>query len=80
MPRNVTIAAVLPMSPSRLYSMYLNPKQHAAFTGAPVKIAARVGAPFAAFGGGTFGHDPATCTESADRPILALDPVWQARH
>ena len=55
MPRNVTMAAVLPKAPSRLYSMYLDPKQHAAFTGAPVKIAARVGAPFAAFGGALSG-------------------------
>ena len=47
MPRNVTMAAVLPMAPSRLYSMYLDPQQHAAFTGAPVKIAARVGVLFA---------------------------------
>ena len=50
MPRNVTLAALLPKAHSRLYSMYLDPKQHAAFTGAPVKIAARVGATFAAFG------------------------------
>ena len=55
MPRNVTMAAVLPKAPSRLYSMYLDPQQHAAFTGAPVKIAARVGAPFAAFGGALSG-------------------------
>ena len=55
MPRNVTMAAVLPKAPSRLYSMYLDPQQHAAFTGAPVKIAARVGARFAAFGGALSG-------------------------
>ena len=55
MPRTVTLAAVLPKAPSRLYAMYLDPKEHAAFTGAPVKIAARVGAPFKAFGGALSG-------------------------
>ncbi len=55
MPRTVTLAAVLPKSPSRLYAMYLDPKEHAGFTGAPVKIAARAGAPFEAFGGALTG-------------------------
>jgi uncharacterized protein YndB with AHSA1/START domain len=55
MPRNVTLAVALPASAARLYSMYLDPKEHAAFTGAPVKIAARVGARFAAFGGALSG-------------------------
>jgi activator of HSP90 ATPase len=36
--------------------MYLDPRQHAAFTGAPVKIAARVGARFEAFGGALTGR------------------------
>jgi hypothetical protein len=35
--------------------MYLDPKLHAAITGAPVKIAARAGAAFAAFGGAISG-------------------------
>jgi hypothetical protein len=35
--------------------MYLNPTLHAAFTGAPVAIAARVGATFEAFGGALSG-------------------------
>jgi len=35
--------------------MYLDPKLHAAFTGAPVKVAARAGAPFEAFGGAISG-------------------------
>lgn len=55
MPRTVTIAARLPAKPGRLYRMYLDPRQHAAFTGAPVKIAARVGAKFEAFGGALTG-------------------------
>jgi uncharacterized protein YndB with AHSA1/START domain len=55
MPRTVTMAATLPSAPGRLYRMYLDPKQHAAFTGAPVKIAARAGAKFEAFGGALTG-------------------------
>jgi activator of HSP90 ATPase len=34
-----------------LYDVYINPKRHGAFTGGPVKISARAGSPFAAFGG-----------------------------
>jgi len=55
MPRTVTLAIALPAAPSRLYAMYLNPREHAAFTGAPVKIAARAGAPFEAFAGALTG-------------------------
>jgi hypothetical protein len=55
MPRTVTLATVLPSAPARLYSMYLNSKVHAAFTGAPVKIAARAGASFEAYGGALSG-------------------------
>jgi len=49
------MAVDLPASPARLYRMYLDPKQHAAFTGAPVKIAAKAGAKFEAFGGALTG-------------------------
>ena len=55
MPRTVTMAVHLPCSAVRLYRMYLDPKQHAAFTGSPVKIAARAGAAFEAFGGALSG-------------------------
>lgn len=55
MPRTITMAVDLPASPARLYRMYLDPKKHAAFTGGPVSIAARVGAPFKAFGGALSG-------------------------
>ena len=55
MPRTITMAVDLPASPARLYRMYLDPKLHAAFTGAPVKIAARPGAAFSAFGGALSG-------------------------
>jgi uncharacterized protein YndB with AHSA1/START domain len=55
MPCTIAIAAHLPASPARLYRMYLDPKQHAAFTGAPVRIAARAGARFTAFQGALSG-------------------------
>jgi uncharacterized protein YndB with AHSA1/START domain len=55
MPRTVTLAVDLPASAARLYRMYLDPKEHAAFTGAPVKVAARAGARFAAFRGALSG-------------------------
>ena len=55
MPHTVTLAVDLPAPPARLYAMYLNPRTHAAITGAPVKIAARPGARFVAFGGALTG-------------------------
>jgi hypothetical protein len=55
MPRNVTLAVALPASASRLYGMYLDAKEHASITGAPVKIAPRAGAPFVAFDGALSG-------------------------
>ena len=55
MPRTITVAAVLPRLPARLYAMYLDRRAHAAFTGAPVKIAPRAGAHFEAFGGALTG-------------------------
>ena len=57
--RNIVIAASLPAPHDRLYDMYLDPLAHAAFTGAPVTIDARVGASFSAFDGmlsGTILH------------------------
>jgi activator of HSP90 ATPase len=55
MPRTVTLAIDLPASARRLYRMYLDPQEHAAFTGSPVKIAARSGAKFKAFAGALSG-------------------------
>jgi uncharacterized protein YndB with AHSA1/START domain len=55
MPHTVSLAVDLPASPARLYAMYLNPKIHAAFTGAPVKIAACAGSVFEAFSGALTG-------------------------
>ncbi|MCA9142681.1 MAG: SRPBCC domain-containing protein [Planctomycetaceae bacterium] len=51
MPKNVILAASFPTTANRLFDMYLDPQQHAAFTGAPVTIAAEPGSPFKAFDG-----------------------------
>jgi uncharacterized protein YndB with AHSA1/START domain len=55
MSSTVTLAVDLPATAARLYRMYLTPKLHGAFTGSPVRIAARAGAVFSAFGGALSG-------------------------
>ena len=49
MSRTIQLAASLPASPERLFDMYLDPVEHAAFTGSSVTIAAEPGARFGAF-------------------------------
>ncbi len=59
MPKNIIFAASLPERPERLWEMYLDPAEHAAFTGHPVTIDAKPGAAFCAFEGmisGTILH------------------------
>jgi activator of HSP90 ATPase len=55
MPRNLVVAAALPAPPQTLFDMYLNAEAHAAFTGSPVIIEPRAGAPFRAFDGAIWG-------------------------
>ncbi len=55
MPRTIILAASLPARPDRLYEMYSDPVLHEAFTGAPVTIEPRAGAPFRAFNGAIWG-------------------------
>ena len=38
MPRTIQLAAVLPAPPERLFDMYLDPKEHAAFTGGGIEL------------------------------------------
>jgi activator of HSP90 ATPase len=40
-----------PATAKQLYNLYMNPKLHAAFTGAPVKISPKPNSPFTAFNG-----------------------------
>ena len=59
MPKHLILAASLPAPPQKLFDMYLDSAAHAAFTGAPVSIEPRPGAPFVAFDGklrGTILH------------------------
>ena len=51
MPKNVISAASFSTTPDRLYDMYLNPAEHAAFIGASVEIDSRPGGAFRAFDG-----------------------------
>ena len=83
MPRNVIIAALLPATPDKLFDMYLDAEAHAAFTGFPVTIAARAGAPFRAFNdmlSGTIIHVApkrliVQTWRSANWPVTAIDSV-----
>lgn len=59
MPRNVILAASFPVTPDQLFDMYLDPKEHSAFTGSLVSIGKSPGSPFLAFDGmlsGTILH------------------------
>ena len=49
MSRTIQLAVSLPASPERLYDMYLDAAEHAAFTGSPVTISDQPGATFSAF-------------------------------
>jgi uncharacterized protein YndB with AHSA1/START domain len=51
MARTIQLAALLPAPPERLFDMYLDHVEHAAFTGSPATISAQPGAPFSAFNG-----------------------------
>lgn len=83
MPRNVVLAAFLPAPPERLYDMYLDAAEHAAFTGGAVEIDARAGATFSAFDGvlsGTILHVApkrmiVQTWRSANWPADAVDSV-----
>ena len=51
MARTIQIAASLPAPPEQLFDMYLDPLEHAAFTGMPVTVSAAPGSTFSAFNG-----------------------------
>jgi uncharacterized protein YndB with AHSA1/START domain len=74
MPKTIIQAAILPAPPDRLFDMYLDPVAHAAFTGAPVTIGARPGAPFKAF------DDMITGTILQVVPKRLIVQSWRAAH
>jgi len=55
MPKTIQQSVTLPAAAAHLYRMYLNPKRHAAITGAPVKISSKSGSSFRAFSGALSG-------------------------
>jgi activator of HSP90 ATPase len=55
MPKTIQQSVTLPAPADHLYRMYLDPKRHAAITGAPVRIGARPGSLFRAFNGALSG-------------------------
>jgi activator of HSP90 ATPase len=63
MPGTIKQSVTLPASAKKLYGMYLSPRAHAAFTGAPVTIGRKPGSKFSAFGGQISGAMLATIPE-----------------
>ncbi|MFC5475698.1 SRPBCC domain-containing protein [Paraherbaspirillum soli] len=75
MPKNIILAASFAATaPEKLYDMYLDPVAHAAFTGAPVTIAAHPGAAFSAFDGELSG------TMLHVEPKRLIVQTWRSAH
>jgi uncharacterized protein YndB with AHSA1/START domain len=74
MPRTIQLAASLPAPPAQLFDMYLDPRSHAAFTGAPVSIGARAGAKFRAFNGSLEG----TILQVVPKRLIVQS--WRSEH
>ena len=74
MPRTIQLAASLPATSDRLFDMYLDPGEHAAFTGSPVIISDRPGAPFRAF------DDVITGTILQVVPKRLIVQSWRSPH
>ncbi|MGO9119177.1 MAG: SRPBCC domain-containing protein [Desulfomonilaceae bacterium] len=74
MPRTIQLAAALPAPPDLLFDMYLDPKAHAAFTGAPVSIDSYAGVEFTAFNGTLLG----TILQVIPKRLIVQS--WRATH
>ena len=74
MTRTIQLAVSLPASPDRLFEMYLDPVEHAAFTGAPVTISDQPGAEFRAF------NDVLTGTMLQVVPKRLIVHSWRSPH
>jgi activator of HSP90 ATPase len=83
MPRNIIMAASLPATPDKVFDMYLDAAEHAAFTGLPVTLEPHAGGAFRAFDGmlsGKILHIEAKTLivqtwRSANWPLTAMDSV-----
>ena len=72
MPKTILQSVTLPAPAADLYRMYLDPRRHAAITGAPVRIGARPGTPFRAFNGALSG------TILFTRPGRMIVQTWRS--
>jgi len=72
MPKTIQQSVTLPARAAELYRMYLDPKRHAAITGAPVRIGARPGSAFRAFNGALSGKILVT------RPGRMIVQTWRS--
>jgi activator of HSP90 ATPase len=79
MPRNIIMAASLPATPDRLFDMYLDAAEHAAFTGLPVTLEPHAGGAFSAFDGKILHVEPKALIvqtwRSGNWPLTAMDSV-----
>ena len=83
MPRTIIMAASLPAESDRLFDMYLDAAEHAAFTGLPVTRQPHAGGAFSAFDGMLSGKilhiEPKTLIvqtwRSGNWPFTATDSV-----
>lgn len=60
MGRDIQQSVELPASPEALFEMYVDAKQHSAFTGSEVTVSCEPGSRFSAFGGALSGRMVAT--------------------
>lgn len=67
-------SVVLPASPSKLYTAFLDSREHSRFTGAPAKISAKVGRKFTAFAGALAGRNLLLV------PNQMIVQAWRATH
>ena len=74
MPKTIQQSVTLPAPAERLFAMYLDPKIHEAFTGAPVTISSDPGSEFRAFNGMLSGRMLYTV------PKRMIVQSWRASH
>jgi uncharacterized protein YndB with AHSA1/START domain len=74
MARTIQIAASLPATPGRLFDMYLDPKEHSAFTGSAVTVSSTPGSAFLAFDGVISG----TILQTVPKRLIVQS--WRSPH
>ncbi len=74
MPKTIQQTVVLPAPPAKLYSMYMDAKTHAAFTGGVATIGRKPGMAFRAFGGMLTG----TILQTVPNKLIVQS--WRASH